>query len=371
MVRTLCAILLTAALGSTALAAGRGQPSHLPANLPATQNTGAELQLPAAPAAPMAAPVVRPSMSPQMMLEGLSAIKGSADGTETEIGVPPRVKRMLMGRQQGMIGGGDQGDQGKLQPIKDTGKFPYTTIGVVASGCTGTLVMQRFVLTAAWCVYDLKAKSFYKNLDFLPAMSGKQTPFGRIPWKNAWVAKGFVETGDLNFAYGLIELAQPIGDQAGWFGFGDEPKFNFKKIAVTGYPFAGVPELTMWETKCGIDAAEENAVFYRCSGDGKALSAMLGSPMWYKGKTDTDWKIVGIHITSQNDQMNSFWASRLNAATTETLIAWAKSADQTDTGTGTDDGGDNADDQDTGDDDVADNGDDNTKCTCDQQGTPQ
>ena len=384
MVRTLCAIVVTAALSSSALAAGRTQPSAMPAKPPAAADSEIQLSLPAMPGAPSAAPVPPPALSPQMMIDGLSAIKGSADGTQTEIATPPRVKRMLMRRQQGMIGGTPAANKGELKRIGDTTQFPYTTIGVVASGCTGTVVMQRFVLTAAWCVFDVKNKGFWKDLDFLPAMNGKKTPFGRIKWKNAWVAKGFAEKGDLNFAYGLIELDQPIGDQTGWFGFGDEPKFNFKKIAVTGYPFAGVPELTMWETGCRIDTAEEASVFYRCPGNGKSLAAMLGAPMWYKGKTDDSWKIVGIHISSQNDQQNSFWASRLTAAATETLLAWANSADQTETGDDeeiaddteedvVDDGGDDEEIvDDTGDEDVADGGqDEGNNCTCDEQATPK
>lgn len=351
MVRTLCAILLTTALTDTAFAAGRSQPSMSPARPPVMLDTETDLAIPAAPQAPMAAPVPPRVMSPQMTIEGLSAIRGSPDGTQIEIATPPRVKRMLMRRQQGMITDPAQNkNKGELKPINDTGQYPYTTIGVVASGCTGTVVMQRFVLTAAWCVYDLKNKGFYKDLDFLPAMNGRKTPFGRIKWKNAWVTKGFAEKGDLNFAYGLIELDQPIGEQTGWFGFGHEPQFNFKRIAVTGYPFAGVPELTMWETGCRIDAAEENAVFYRCTGNGQSLATMLGSPMWYKGKTDDSWKIVGIHITAQNDQMNSFWAARLNTAATETLLAWASGADQT----RPDDGEEIADEEDVADDSVDD-----------------
>lgn len=404
MVRTLCTAIFTAVLGSTALAAGAGQPAQMPATPPAIQDMQTDMTAPAAPAAPMAAPQKAPAMSPMQLMDAMAGIKGSADGTQTEIGVAPRLKRMLMRRQQGMIGGTTPDNKGKLRPIKDTGQFPYTTIGVVASGCTGTVVMQRFVLTAAWCVYDLKGKSFYKNLDFLPAMNGKQTPFGQIKWKNAWVMKAFAEKGDFNFGYGLIELAEPIGDKTGWFGFGHEPKFNFKKIPVSGYPFAGVPALTMWESSCRIDNAEPNAVFYRCTGDGKSLSAMLGAPMWYKGKGDNDWKIVGVHVTSQNEQQNSFWAARINAAATETLVAWAKGADQTDPGDTKDDGEDIADDQgddnaddgdlvddggligdedvvdDGNDDDIADDGGDiadnggggdKTNCTCDDQSAPK
>jgi len=324
------------------------------------QESEADLGTMMAPAAPMSMPA-SPAMSPQQMIDSLSAIKGSRDGSQSEVDTPPRVKRMLMGKQSGMIGGGsgDKNNKGKLKQIANTGQYPYTTIGVIASGCTGTIVMKKYVLTAAWCVFDLKSKKFYQNLNFYPAMNGKKTPFGEVQWKNAWVAKGFTEKGDLSFGYGLIELDQDIGDQAGWFGFGDVPKFNFKQLTLTGYPFAGVPPQTMWESRCDIDGAQDSAIFYRCPGDGKSLGTMLGSPIWFKGKTDDSWQIVGIHVTSQNENINSWWAARLSAAHTETILGWANAGGQTDD-QGTDE---QVSDEDTG-------NTDNPQCTCDNQTQP-
>lgn len=377
MIRTISAVLLTAMLSSTGLAAGKKQPSSTPTGPIALQDMETNIGTMMAPAAPMAMPEPPPLSSPQFLLEGLSAIKGSPDGSQTEVGTPPRVKRMLMKKQSGMIDGGNKKkekkkktNRGDLKQIGDTGKFPYTTIGVVASGCSGTLVMKRFVLTAAWCVYDLKAKQFYKNLDFIPAMNGKKTPFGRVKWKNAWVTKGFAEKGDLKFGYGLIELDQEIGDKIGWFGFGPVPQFNFKRLTLTGYPLSGAPDPTMWQTVCRIDAAEENAIFYKCPGNGDSLTAMLGAPLWFKGKADNAWQIVGIHVAPQTNDKNSWWAARLNAAHTETILGWATSADKKDQGTDEEDQGtdDDVADDETDDDnvDVVDNPD----CVCDDQAQP-
>jgi V8-like Glu-specific endopeptidase len=266
-------------------------------------------------------------MAPAELLDGLEGLRMDRGGKETVVEVPKRLQRRLM-RQQGKIG--DQANKGKLKQVGNTGEYPYTTIGVVASGCTGAVVMKRFVLTAAWCVYDLKAKGFYQNLNFYPAMNGKKTPFGEIAWKSAWVHKAFSNKGDIAFPYGLIELEQEIGEQTGWLGFGDLPKGNVKQFTLTGYPFDGVPPQTMWESRCSLDAAEANALFYRCPGNGKSLATMLGAPLWLKGKSDDSWQIVGIHVTSQNDQLNSWWAARLNQAATETILSWANGGGQVD-----------------------------------------
>jgi V8-like Glu-specific endopeptidase len=381
MKRLIPLLLATVVLGTASYAADNPRQSFKPAALPAAGETEADLSALATPQAPMSQFVAPASgMTPQMMIDGLSALKGSRDGTQSEVKTPRRVKRMLMGKQSGMIGGKDDKKKKKseLTRIGNTAEYPYSTMGVVASGCTGAVVMKRFVLTAAWCVYDLKNKKFYDNLNFFPAMNGKKTPFGEVQWKNAWVAKGFSDKGDLNFGYGLIELDQDIGDKVGWFGFGDVPKLG-RTLTMTGYPFAAVPAQTMWETRCNIDGADDNAIFYRCPGEPKAVAAMLGSPIWFKGKTDDSWQIVGIHVTAQNDKMESWWAARLSKAHTETILAWANSADKKDTGTETEDEGtddqvtdnqtdDTEDEEDTGTDQVTDT---KPTCTCDEEAQPQ
>lgn len=366
MKRAMTALLASLMLaGGAGLAGAKNQKAFKPAELPAAQDRPADITATATPQqAPMlAAPAPKaPAMSPQQMIDSLTAIKGSKDGTQTIVAPPMRVQQMLK-RQQGMIGGGDdknkKKDNGKLKPV-NSGDYPYTTIGVVASGCTGTLVMKKYVLTAAWCVYDVKAKKFYEDLNFFPAAAGKNAPFGEIPWKNAWVAKGFTDQGDLNFGYGLIELDQDVGDKAGWMGFGDVPNFNFKQLNLTGYPLDGASPIAAVEANCAVDGAEENHIFYRCPGAAKQLQGMIGAPVWFKGKADDAWQIVGIHVTSQDDKMTGWWAARLTKAHTDTIVGWASGTDQTDQGT---------DDQSTDDetDQGTDTADQNPPCTCEDQ----
>lgn len=359
--------------GGATLGEAKNPKAFKPAQLPAAQDRPANISATMAPAgAMMAAPAPKaPAMNPQQMIDSLVGLKGSKDGSQTVVQPPKRVQDRLM-RQEGMIGDDKnkkkKTDTGKLTPV-NSANYPYTTMGVIASGCTGTLVMKKFVLTAAWCVYDVKAKKFYENLNFFPAASGKNAPFGEIPWKNAWVAKDFSEKGDLAFAYGLIELDQDVGDQAGWFGFGNVPNFNFKQLTLTGYPLDGASPLAAVEAKCAVAGAQDSAIFYSCPGDAKQLQGMIGSPVWFKGKADDAWQIVGIHVTSQDNTMKGWWASRLNQASTDTLVAWASGTDQTDQGTD-----DQTDDQttdegtDEGTDDTADN---NPPCTCEDQGSAQ
>lgn len=377
MLKMTSTLLACTLLCGVALAAGKPQPAFKPQAAPAAADAEAAAPIAAPPAAPMAQPVIPPGMSAESMIKSLSAIKKGRDGSETKLDAPVRVQRMLMGKQSGKIGGGGTGTgtgddkkKGKLTQISKTTDFPYSTIGVVASGCSGALVMKRFVLTAAWCVYDVQNKKFYDNLDFYPGMNGKKTPLGTVKWKNAWVAQGFVDSQDLAFAYGLIELEEDLGDKVGWFGYGPTPTGKEKQFTLTGYPFDGVPATTMWETKCGVDAAEENAYFYRCPGEGKSLATMLGSPVWIKGKADDAWQIVGIHVTSQDDKKNSWWAQRLTAAHTETILGWANSGTTTEEPPVDDEEDQVSEEEDGGGTTEVSDG-NGADCTCDEQASPQ
>ena len=344
---------------ATALAADRSVPAGLPMLLP---NSAATMNAPQmAPSVPkgvmMMAPKAAKPASIDAMIDGLSALKATRGGKQMEVPLPDSLRMMLkMPRQQGKIT--PKPSESKLTQINKTTDFPYTTMGLLGSGCTGTIVAKRFVITAAICIYDAKAKKFYDNLDFYPAINGNTQPYGAVKWKDAYIPKGYAENGDIQYDFGLVVLDSDIGDQTGWFGFGHVEKFDFKQLTLTGYPYDGVPGQTLWQTTCNIDSAEASFVFYRCPGQGKALAAMTGSPVWFKGAADDAWQIVAIHNFAQDDKKNSWWALRLSQATTETLLAWIDEASKTGTDTGgdqtTDEGGGT--DQGTG---------DQTECKCD------
>jgi V8-like Glu-specific endopeptidase len=275
------------------------------------------------------APKAQAPAAIESLVGGLAGIRHGRDGKDAVIEVPPRLRTML--RARGVVKPVTPGktDKGKLTQVKNTKVYPYAAIGVVMSGCTGALVMKRFVLTAPWCVYDTQARKFYDNLDFVPALNGEDAPVGTVKWKNVWIPQGFAEKGDLGFAFALIELDAEIGDQTGWFGFGPAKDSDAaKQLTLAGYPFEGVAKNTVWEASCKIDASEENAWFYRCPGKGNTLYSMLGAPFFAKGKTEADGaQLLGIHISSQNDNKDSWWAIKLTQAHTETILGWANGGD--------------------------------------------
>jgi V8-like Glu-specific endopeptidase len=244
----------------------------------------------------------------------------SRDGKARTIKVPNRLKRMVL-KGQSAAAIGQAPKPGKLVPVKDTTQYPYTAVGLLSNGCSGTLIGKRFVLTAAYCVFNPESKQWDQNLDFNPGINGETRPFEGVKWKNAWVTKGFAEQGNWDLAFGLVELQSDVGDQNGWFGFGHLPQIP-KGPAMTGYP-AGVPDFTMWETSCPVKSADKSYILYNCLMK-KPLEGMAGAAIWIVDKQSNGPLLIAIHGGPLKADL---WGQRINEEAFYTLQAWMKDAD--------------------------------------------
>lgn len=160
-------------------------------------------------------------------------------------------------------------------PVVDTTRYPWSAIGRIDIGCTGTLIGPRHVLTAGHCVYNISTDEWYDKLDFSPGQSGEARPYGKIPWERVITVKGWTESHSTAYDYAMIVLEEPIGYTAGWLGFGYVNGWWVRNANIAGYP-ADKPSGSMWRHSCEMEAIDDGHVQHFCD----TYGGMSGSGLY-------------------------------------------------------------------------------------------
>ena len=88
--------------------------------------------------------------------------------------MPNRLRGMIL-KGKGAAAIQEAPKPGKLVPIKDTTQYPYTAVGLLSNGCSGTLIGKRFVLTAAYCIFNPESKQWDEKSRFLSGHQWRQS----------------------------------------------------------------------------------------------------------------------------------------------------------------------------------------------------
>ena len=116
-----------------------------------------------------------------------------------------------------------------------TGSYPWRAIGLVSTGCTGTLVSRDLVVTAAHCVIDPSTKTLRKGLGyFYPNHKNGSHK------DQSWITHIWWGTTDpaahRGLDWALLRLQQPLGDSYGWLGVHATTTSSFPdRLTVVGY----------------------------------------------------------------------------------------------------------------------------------------
>lgn len=200
-------------------------------------------------------------------------------------------------------------------PVIDTTRYPWSAMGRIDIGCTGTLIGPRHVLTAGHCVYNISTDEWYDKLDFSPGQSGEEQPYGKIRWERVITVRGWTELHSTAYDYAMIVLAEPIGYTTGWLGFGYVTGQWIRNANIAGYP-ADKPAGSMWRHACEMEAIDEGHVQHLCD----TYGGMSGSSL-YQYVEDGSRIIHAVHAYG-GATANS--GTRINADVFALLNEWRK-----------------------------------------------
>jgi V8-like Glu-specific endopeptidase len=201
-------------------------------------------------------------------------------------------------------------EDGRVHEIRTT-RFPWNTIVHLCrdqgtgqcAGCSGILIDQRRVLTAAHCLWSAARGGPPRRIFVMPGRSDRKTmPYGALPASHWFVPKGFLAPGpaQASWDFGLIVLARPVKGINRFVPLRARADAQMRRylegehITIAGYP-ADRPLGTMWrhsERIVGVDARRLYHTVDTCPGhSGSAIIADFG------GKPG----VIGVHTAGLLD----------------------------------------------------------------------
>lgn len=167
---------------------------------------------------------------------------------------------------------------------------------------SGFMIGPAAVVTSGHVLYS--GGNYATNIVVTPARADSSTPYGSAEYSGIVVNSDWVDDGNSNYDWGIIELETNIGDNVGWLGLETKlTSYNNQSIKINGYPgeVKGETKQTMYRTSGTICSSK---TYKLLSDDTNTIDGMSGGPLYYYS-SDTGYTAIGLVKGAENGK-NSF-----------------------------------------------------------------